>query len=193
MVFRLRGYRFRYLVLSIDWTREDLRMRPVDPVGTSCATTAHADESAMNNRWNQWNEETYLGLKRELRTGSLLAPVLRILPPGGGSLDEQRSLYRPIGGRHVIRQGSYPLQPGMHRRVASEVVPALRAEARVHIQGDVSDRGAIPNEEFVVAQMPLHNPDGPVSLLQELLQHGPSLGRHLHAPHAPQARPGEVG
>src|SRR5215204_2879658 len=43
---------------------------------------AHADESAMNNRWNQWNEETYLGLKRELRTGSLLAPVLRTTPPG---------------------------------------------------------------------------------------------------------------
>ena len=92
MVFRLRGYRFRYLILSMDWTRvsgpredlsrkEALPIRPVDTVGTSCAIVAHANESAMKNRWNQWNEERYLGLKRELRTGSLLAPAPRTDPP----------------------------------------------------------------------------------------------------------------
>ena len=32
-------------------------MRSVDTVGTSCAIVAHTDESAMKNRWNQWNEE----------------------------------------------------------------------------------------------------------------------------------------
>src|SRR3712207_5366702 len=97
-----------------------------------------------------------------------------------------------MGGRHVARQGSDPLQPGAHRREAFEVVAALRTDSRVHVEGDVSDRGAIPNEEFAVAQMPLHHTEGPVALLEELLQLGPSLGRHLDAPHAPEAGPGEV-
>src|SRR5918993_2719052 len=70
------------------------------------------------------------------------------------------------GRRHVARQGSDPLQPGSHRREGSEVVATLRTDARVHIEGDVSDRGAIPNEKFVVAQMLLHHPEGPETLLK---------------------------
>src|SRR5215210_3348103 len=94
-----------------------------------------------------------------------------------------------LAGRwHVPRQGSDPLQPGTHRREALQVVAALRTQARVHIEGDVCDRGTIPDEKLASAQMPLHHPEGPVALLQELLQLGPSLGRHLDAPHAPQAR-----
>src|SRR5215204_4521371 len=96
------------------------------------------------------------------------------------------------GRRHVARQGSDPLQPGTHRREALKVIAALRTEARVHIEGDICDRRTLPNEILVVAYMPLHYPQGPVTLLEELLQLGPSLGRHLHAPHAPQAWPGEV-
>src|SRR5215204_3680452 len=96
------------------------------------------------------------------------------------------------GGRHVVRQGGDPLQPGTHRREASEVVAALRTEARVSTEGDVSDRGVIPNDKFVIVKMPLHHPEGSVSLLEELLQLGPSLGRHLDAPHPPETRPGEV-
>src|SRR5215210_5901409 len=94
------------------------------------------------------------------------------------------------GRRHVPRQGSDSLQPGTHRREASQVVAALRTEARVHIEDDVCDRRAIPNEKFVVAQMSFHHPQGPVTLLQELLQLGSSLGRHFDAPHAPEAGPG---
>ena len=55
------------------------------------------------------------------------------------------------GGRHVARQGSDPLQPGAHCREAFEVVTALRTDARVHIEGDVSDRGTIPNSKFALA------------------------------------------
>src|SRR5918994_5272929 len=95
------------------------------------------------------------------------------------------------GRRHVARQGSDPLQPGTHRREVSQVVAALRADAWVHIEGDVSDRGVIPDEKFVVVQIPLHHPEGPVALLEELLQLYTSLGRHLDAPHSPQAGPGE--
>jgi len=94
-----------------------------------------------------------------------------------------RSAFTILTGRgHVARKGSDPLQPGTHRREALQVVAALRTEARVHIQGDVSDRGTLPNEILVLAQMPLHNPEGPVSLLEELLQLDPSLGR-LSTPH----------
>src|SRR5688500_13531365 len=50
------------------------------------------------------------------------------------------------GRRHVARQGSDPLQPGTHRREGSQVVAALRAEARVHIEGDVCDRGVLTDE-----------------------------------------------
>src|SRR5919112_1564354 len=96
------------------------------------------------------------------------------------------------GRGHVARKGSDPLQPGTHRREALQVVTTLRTEARIHIEGDVSDRGVIPNEILVLAQMPLHYPEGPVTLLEELLKLGPSLGRHLDAPHTPQAGPGEV-
>src|SRR3712207_6376742 len=97
-----------------------------------------------------------------------------------------------MGRRHVSRQGSDPLQPGTHRREAFEIVAALRAEARVHVDGDVGDRGAIPDEKFALAQMPLHYPKGPVTLLEELLQLGPSLVGHLHTPHPPDAWPREV-
>src|SRR5215210_3281304 len=115
------------------------------------------------------------------------------LPLASSVLSMSGSLSIALSGRrHVARQGSDPLQPGTHRREGSEVVAALRADARVHIEGDVSDRGTIPNEKLVVAQMPLHHPEGPVTLLEELLQLGPSLGRHLDVPHAPEAGPGEV-
>src|SRR5215212_4711017 len=97
-----------------------------------------------------------------------------------------------LGRWHVARQGSDPLQPGTHRREALQVVATLRTEARVHIEGDVRNRGTIPNKKFVVAQMALHHPQGHVALLEELLQLGPSLGSHPKAPHAPQAGPGEV-
>src|ERR671910_1197158 len=96
------------------------------------------------------------------------------------------------GRRHVARQGSDPLQPGTQRGEASQIVTTLRTEARIHIEGDVSDRGVIPNEILVLAPMPLHHPEGPVTLLEELLQLDLSLGRHLDAPHSPQAGPGEV-
>src|ERR687890_2191695 len=93
------------------------------------------------------------------------------------------------GRRHVARQGSDPLQPGTQRREASQIVTTLRTEARIHIEGDVSDRGVIPNEILVLAQIPLHHPEGSVALLEELLQLYTSLGRHLDAPHSPQAVP----
>src|ERR671910_109067 len=96
------------------------------------------------------------------------------------------------GRRHVARQGSDPLQPGTQRREASQVVTTLRTEARIHIEGDVSNRGTLPNEILMLAQMPLHYPQGPVALLEELLQLDISLSRPLDAPHAPQAGPGEV-
>ena len=70
----------------------------------------------------------------------------------------------------VAGLGGDPLQPGTHRREAFEIVAALRAEARVHIQGHVCDRGAVPNEKFALAQVSLHHPERPVTLLEELLQ-----------------------
>ena len=60
------------------------------------------------------------------------------------------------------------------------------------MEGDISDRGAIPNEKLALAQVPLHHSECPIALLEELLELCPSLVRHLYAPHAPQARPREV-
>src|SRR5215210_3054090 len=84
------------------------------------------------------------------------------LPLASSVLSMSGSLSIVLSGRrHVARQGSDPLQPGTHRWEGSEVVAALRADVRVYIEGDVSDRGTIPNEKLVVAQMPLHHPEGP--------------------------------
>src|SRR5215210_9268636 len=96
------------------------------------------------------------------------------------------------GRRHVSWQGGDTLQPGQYCREALQIVAALRTQARVRVEGDVCDRGALPYEILATAQMPLHHPEGPVTLLEESLQLSLSLGRNLDAPHAPQARPGEV-
>src|SRR5215211_8847141 len=136
MVFRLRGYRFRYLILSIDWTREDLPMRPVDTVGTSCAIIAHADESAMKNRWDQWNEETYLGLKRELRTRPTPALSPRASPPvssrahSPASQPERLMASSPLSLRHLCSFYAGPIArpgaPGTGLAPGASAAPAPR-------------------------------------------------------------------
>ncbi len=74
-----------------------------------------------------------------------------------------------LAGRwHVAWQGSDPLQPGTHCREVLQIVAALRTEAQVRVDGDVCDRGTIPNEKFVLVQIPLHHPECSVTLLEEL-------------------------
>src|SRR5829696_743354 len=95
--------------------------------------------------------------------------------------------------RHVSGQGGDPLQPNAHRRVGSEVEAALEGDGRVNVEGDVGYCGAISDEELAaVAEVPLHHGQGPVPLLEELLQLGLPLRRDLDLPHAPEAGTGEV-
>ena len=108
-----------------------------------------------------------------------------------GAVEEQWYPYRPnrAVARTQVGRRSAPARPAPPGR--PQVVAALRTEARVHIEGDVSDRRLVPQRRIRGRPDAAHHPEGSVALLEELLQIGP-LGRHLHTPHAPQARPGEV-
>src|SRR5919112_4316576 len=74
------------------------------------------------------------------------------------------------GRRHVPRQGGDPLQPGTHRREALQVVTTLRTEARVHIEGDVRNRGAIPSEKIRARQDAAPSPREPCSPARRVAQ-----------------------
>jgi hypothetical protein len=76
--------------------------------------------------------------------------------------------------------------------LTSNIAAPRQARVLLSHPGYVVDRRVLPYEKLPTAQMPLHHPEGPVTLLEELLQLGPSSVRHLDAPHAPQAGPGEV-
>src|SRR5829696_4112366 len=126
----------------------------------------------MKERGHRWNEETYLArnansgclppplhLREHLRKRSPESPSQSVGQDYRGSPLRQEALL-PMssspctiltGRQHVARQGGDPLQPSTHRREALQVVAALRTETRVHIEGHVRDRGAIPNEIFAVA------------------------------------------
>ena len=58
---------------------------------------------------------------------------------------------------HVTRLRRHPFEPGVDRRVARKVEPALVRDVRIRVQGDVCERVAIADEELA-SREPLLEP-----------------------------------
>jgi hypothetical protein len=80
-----------------------------------------------------------------------------VLPMSSGPYiaPNQAAAHTPAGRR------SAPARPALQGTL--QVVATLRVQVRVHIEGDLCDRGVLSDEKLTTAQMPLANPEGPVA------------------------------